>query len=97
MFIDSTTKRRLFLSFISNWVSRLSNTIIQLIQVPVFLHFWSLPLYGEWLLVNSIPTYLSFSTTGFGTVAGNEMTIVASSASFFWSSSFTRYGPPVPP
>jgi O-antigen/teichoic acid export membrane protein len=76
MFMDSTTKRRLFFSFISSWVSRLSNTFIQLIQVPVFLHFWSLPLYGEWLLVNSIPTYLSFSTVGFGTVAGNEMTML---------------------
>jgi O-antigen/teichoic acid export membrane protein len=74
--MDSTTKRRLFFSFISSWVSRLSNTIIQLIQVPVFLHFWSLPLYGEWILVNSIPTYLSFSTVGFGTVAGNEMTML---------------------
>ena len=74
--MDSKTKRRLLLSFFANWVSRLSNTIIQLIQVPVFLHFWSLPLYGEWLLVNSIPTYLSFSTTGFGTVAGNEMTML---------------------
>jgi O-antigen/teichoic acid export membrane protein len=76
MFMDSTTKRRLFFSFISSWVSRLSNTIIQLIQVPVFLHFWSLPLYGEWILINSIPTYLSFSTVGFGTVAGNEMTML---------------------
>jgi O-antigen/teichoic acid export membrane protein len=76
MFMDSTTKRRLFLSFISSWVARLSNTIIQLIQVPVFLHFWSLPLYGEWLLINSIPAYLSFSTIGFGTVAGNEMTML---------------------
>ena len=74
--MDSTTKRRLFFSFISSWVSRLSNTFIQLIQVPVFLHFWSLPLYGEWLLVNSIPAYLSFSTVGFGTVAGNEMTML---------------------
>ncbi len=34
------------------------------------------PLYGEWLLVNSIPAYLSFSTVGFGTVAGNEMTML---------------------
>src|SRR5580700_10091621 len=74
--MDSTTKRRLFFSFISSWVSRLSNTIIQLVQVPVFLHFWTVPLYGEWLLVNSVPTYLSFSTVGFGTVAGNEMTMM---------------------
>ena len=76
--MDSGTKRRLLLGFVSNWVSKLANTIIQLIQVPVFLHFWSVPLYGEWMIVNSIPSYLAFSNIGFGSVAGNEMTMLTS-------------------
>ena len=50
--------------------------MIQLVQVPVFLHFWSVPLYGEWMIVTSIPAYLSFSNIGFGNVAGNEMTML---------------------
>src|ERR1700686_5660464 len=74
--MDNSTKHRLMLSFLSNWISRLANTIIQLIQVPVFLHFWSVPLYGEWMIINSIPAYLSFSNVGFGSVAGNEMTMM---------------------
>src|SRR5208283_3733216 len=74
--MDSGTKRRLVWSFLSNTVSRLSQTAIQFVQVPVFLHFWSMPLYGEWLVLNSIPTYLAFSNSGFGTVAGNEMTMM---------------------
>jgi O-antigen/teichoic acid export membrane protein len=74
--MDSSTKRRLALGFIVNWIGKLSSTIIQLIQVPVFLHFWSVPLYGEWMIVNSLPAYLSFSNIGFGTVAGNEMTML---------------------
>jgi O-antigen/teichoic acid export membrane protein len=74
--MDSGTKKRLVLGFLSGWVSKLAGTIIQLIQVPVFLHFWSVPLYGEWLIVNSIPAYLSFSNIGFGSVAGNEMTML---------------------
>jgi O-antigen/teichoic acid export membrane protein len=74
--MDSHTKRRLVWSFLSATVARLSQTLIQFIQVPVFLHFWSMPLYGEWLILNSIPTYLSFSNTGFGTVAGNDMTML---------------------
>ena len=74
--MDSSTKRRLFLGFVSNWVGKLASTIIQLVQVPVFLHFWSVPLYGEWMIVNSIPAYLSFSNIGFGSVAGNEMTMM---------------------
>jgi O-antigen/teichoic acid export membrane protein len=76
MSMDSSTKRRLLLGFLSNWIGKLSSTAIQLIQVPVFLHFWSVPLYGEWMIVNSIPAYLSFSNVGFGTVAGNEMTML---------------------
>jgi len=74
--MDSHTQRRLAWSFLSSTVARLSQTAIQFIQVPVLLHFWSVPLYGEWLVLNSIPTYLSFSNAGFGTVAGNEMTMM---------------------
>jgi O-antigen/teichoic acid export membrane protein len=44
--------------------------------VPVFFHFWSTALYGEWMIVTSIPTYLSFSNIGFGNVAGNEMSML---------------------
>jgi O-antigen/teichoic acid export membrane protein len=74
--MDRSTKRRLILGFLSSWVGRLASTIVQLIQVPVFLHFWSVPLYGEWMIVNSVPAYLSFSNIGFGSVAGNEMTMM---------------------
>jgi O-antigen/teichoic acid export membrane protein len=74
--MDHSVKRRLTLGFISNWISKLASTIIQLIQVPVFLHFWAVPVYGEWMILNSIPSYLSFSNIGFGTVAGNEMTMM---------------------
>ncbi len=76
MSMDGSTKRRLMLGFLTNWVGKLSSTIVQFIQIPVFLHFWSVPLYGEWMIVNSIPAYLSFSNAGFGSVAGNEMTMM---------------------
>lgn len=74
--MDSGTRRRLLLGFVSNWISRLAGTIVQLVQVPVFLHFWSKTLYGEWLVVVAIPTYLNFSSIGFGSVAGNDMTML---------------------
>jgi O-antigen/teichoic acid export membrane protein len=74
--MDSPTKRRLFLGFLVSWVGKIAASIIQLIQVPVFLHFWGVPLYGEWMIVNSLPAYLSFSNGGFGSVAGNEMTML---------------------
>jgi O-antigen/teichoic acid export membrane protein len=74
--MDPSTKRRLVLGFISNWISKLATTIVQLVQVPVFLHFWSVPLYGEWMIVSAIPSYLNVSNFGFGNVAGNEMTMM---------------------
>jgi O-antigen/teichoic acid export membrane protein len=74
--MDSGTKKRLLWSLLSNWFSRLSSSLIQLLQVAVFLHYWSKPLYGAWLIVTAIPTQLSFSTIGFGSVAGNEMTMM---------------------
>jgi O-antigen/teichoic acid export membrane protein len=74
--MDTSTKRRLFLGFVSNWISKLATTIVQLVQVPVFLHFWSVPLYGEWMIVTAIPSYLNVSNFGFGNVAGNEMSMM---------------------
>ncbi len=61
---------------LSNWVAKIAGTIVQLVQVPVFLHFWNVNLYGEWVIVSAIPSYLSFSNIGFGSVAGNEMTML---------------------
>jgi O-antigen/teichoic acid export membrane protein len=74
--MDSSTKRRLALGFLTNWVSKLAGTIVQLVQVPVFLHFWGVPLYGEWMIVTAIPSYLQISNFGFGSVAGNEMAMM---------------------
>jgi len=74
--IDSQTKRRLIVGFATNWFGKLTGTVIQLIQVPVFFHFWATAVYGDWLIVTAIPTQLSFSTIGFGNVASNEMTML---------------------
>ena len=73
--MDSGTKRRLILGLISNWISKLASSVIQLVQVPFLLHFWSLPLFGDWLIVSAIPSYLGFSNVGFGNAAGNDMTM----------------------
>lgn len=48
---------------------------VQVIAVPVFLHSWGAKLYGEWLVLSAIPTYIAFSDVGFGNVAANDMTM----------------------
>ena len=74
--MDSHTKRRLLLGFASNWVGKLASTVTQLVQVPIYFHFWTTAVYGNWLVVTAIPTQLSFSSIGFGNVASNEMTMM---------------------
>jgi O-antigen/teichoic acid export membrane protein len=76
--LDGRIKRRLALGFASNWVGKLASTITQLVQVPLFFHFWAASVYGNWLIVSAIPTYLTFSSIGFGNVASNEMTMLNS-------------------
>ncbi len=49
----------------------------QVVSVPVFLHAWGTTLYGEWLILAALPTYIAFSDMGFGNVAANDMTMRA--------------------
>lgn len=50
-------------------------TAVQLINVPVLLKIWGAELYGEWLMLAAIPTYLLLTDLGFGNVAGSDMTM----------------------
>lgn len=77
MSLDASIKRRLMLGLIANWIGKMAGTVIQLVQIPFFLHSWPEAMYGEWLIINAIPRYLTLSNFGFGTVAANEMTMAA--------------------
>lgn len=70
-------KRRLLLSFSATALGPVVSLILQFFNVPIFLRSWGPELYGEWLLLSAIPTYLGMSDMGFGTVAGNDMTMLA--------------------
>ena len=72
----SSVTRRLIAGFGANAFGRVATTFIQLCSVPVYLSHWGTSLYGEWLLLYSIPSYFLLSDIGFGTVAGNEMTML---------------------
>jgi O-antigen/teichoic acid export membrane protein len=74
--MDEHTRKRLFVGFLTTWISKLASSIIQFIQIPVLFHFWTLQMNGEWMILTAIPSYLSFSNIGFGSVAGNDMTML---------------------
>lgn len=70
-----TVKRRLAGAFGASLLNPLATTFAQLINVPIMLRYWGPHLYGEWLLISTIPAYLLLTDFGFGNVAGTDMTI----------------------
>lgn len=79
---SSPLRRRIVKGLGANAFGQVVNIIIQLVSVPIFLHFWSADLYGKWLIVSSIPGYLSMSDIGFSSAAGNEMTMLTARRDF---------------
>jgi O-antigen/teichoic acid export membrane protein len=69
-------KDRLLRSWGANAFGQVVTVIIQLVSVPVFIQFWDVELYGDWLILFSIPSYFALSDLGFGQVAANEMTML---------------------
>ena len=74
--IQRNLKLRLFHAVGAQSLAPVLTAAIQLVSVPVFLHFWGPKLYGEWLVLSAIPVYLGFTDFGFGSVAGSEMTML---------------------
>lgn len=71
----SRVRGRLIRGFGASALGPVVTTVIQIISVPVFLHYWGASLYGEWLIVSAIPSYLALTDFGFGSVAANDMTM----------------------
>lgn len=67
---------RLIKGIASNVLGQLINVIIQVGSVPLFIHFWGVNLYGEWLILNSVPAYFSMCDIGFASIATNEMNML---------------------
>ena len=69
------TRSRLLRGIAANGLGQAFAVIIQIVSVPVFIGFWGVDLYGEWLILSTIPAYLVMSDIGFASVAANEMTM----------------------
>lgn len=51
------------------------NIVFQLLSVPIFLKFWGVNLYGEWIVFTSITAYFSITDIGLSTVTSNDFSI----------------------
>jgi len=73
--MKQTIKHRIVFALGATSLGPIVTAVIQIVSVPVFLHSWGPKLYGEWLLLSAIPVYLGLTDFGFGSVAGNDMTM----------------------
>lgn len=68
-------KRRIIASMGANSFGMAISIGIQLVSLPLFLHFWDTSTYGIWLMLSAIPAYLTMADVGMVTAAGNSMTM----------------------
>lgn len=67
---------RLVKGVAANGFGQFVTFLSSIITVPLFFKFWGPALYGEWLILSAVPTYLTISDLSFGTTAGSEMTML---------------------
>ncbi len=60
----------------ANALSQVINTFGQVVAVPIFLYFWGRDLYGEWLLLSTIPAYFAMNDVGFAGAGATDMTVL---------------------
>jgi len=49
---------------------------IQLLSLPLFLHFWDTAHYGKWVILTAVPAYFAMSDGGMLPVAANRITML---------------------
>tara|TARA_R100001143_G_C3359955_1_gene134824 strand:- start:1975 stop:3273 length:1299 start_codon:yes stop_codon:yes gene_type:complete len=47
-------------------------TSFQIISVPIFIKFWGVEFYGEWIILNALTAYFSMTDIGINTATANE-------------------------
>lgn len=73
--MSQVVRNRLMRGFAAQGFGQVINLIVQIGSVPLFIHFWGGILYGEWILLSTLPSYFALSDLGFASAAGTEMTL----------------------
>ncbi len=68
--------RRILAGTGSNAYAQATTIAIQLLSLPLFLSRWDVAVYGQWLILSTIPTYLAMADAGMVSAAGNRMTML---------------------
>jgi O-antigen/teichoic acid export membrane protein len=72
-----SVQKRIMTALAASAFGQLVTMSSQIVLTPMFFKFWGAEKYGEWLILSSIPAYLTMADMGIGSAAGNEMTMRA--------------------
>lgn len=72
--MQATSSRRLIKGIGANFYGQLVSALMQIAGVPILLATWGAHEFGEWIILFSIPAYLSATDLGFSLSAANDMT-----------------------
>lgn len=70
-------KKNIYKNFIAAIFGKFGQIAIRLFQVPILINYLGTEGYGTWILISSIPSWLSISNLGFGNVAGNDAALAS--------------------
>jgi O-antigen/teichoic acid export membrane protein len=73
---SSTTGKRFVKGVFASGFGQIITLAAQIVGIPLFFKFWGTEVYGEWVLLSTLPNYLQISDLSFGTAAGNAMTVL---------------------
>lgn len=72
--MQQQVKHRMFKSFGAHTVGNIITMTDRFFTIPIFLTFWGMGTFGEWVIIRALPAYLASADMGFANAAGNELT-----------------------
>jgi O-antigen/teichoic acid export membrane protein len=70
-------ERRILHGIYANGFGQAVTLLIQIASVPILIRAWGVELYGEWIILSAVPSYLTLSDIGLTTIAGNLLALSA--------------------
>lgn len=83
-------KKKLLSGFSANAFGQFVSIFIQVASLPLYIKYWGVGKYGEWLLMTSIPAYFSMLDMGLANVAGNSAMLAAAQGKHRKAANFIR-------
>ncbi|MCC9656094.1 lipopolysaccharide biosynthesis protein [Rhodopirellula halodulae] len=71
----TSIKKRLLSNISASSFGKISGSLVTVAQVPIFLAYLGPGTYAVWIVLSSIPAWLSMADVGFGAVAANEISL----------------------